>query len=102
MYHLLNYCATYPNVSLRYRATNMIFHVDLDTSFLITPEAKSRIEGYFRLQNQTPSLTLNVPILLECCTFKYVVTSTSECETVGVITQQNSNPNPILIEQNWV
>ena len=31
--HLLNYCATYPNVGLLYHATDMILHVNSDASY---------------------------------------------------------------------
>ena len=49
--HVKNYCVTYPNVGLRYHATNMILQVDSNASFLIASEAKSRVVAYFCLQN---------------------------------------------------
>ena len=62
----------------------MILHIDFDTPYLIAPEAKSRIAGYFYLNNK-PSITINnVPILVECSTLKHVVASSAECETAGV------------------
>ena len=82
-YHLLDYCATHPNYCLRYHVSNMILHVDSDASFLVAPEAKSRITGYFHLPQKTKSNN-NEPILIECLTLKNVVTSAAECETAGV------------------
>ena len=79
--HLLNYCGKYTNVGL----TKMILHVNSDASFLIAPEAKSRITVYFRLQNQSTSNEKpNAPILVECLTFKHIVTLAAECETAGI------------------
>ena len=63
----------------------MILHIDSDASYLIAPEAKSRIAGYFYLNNK-PSDTINsASILSECRTLKHVVTSSAECETACVI-----------------
>ena len=44
---LLDYIATFPNVFLRFRASNMILHIDSDESYLVAPEEKSRIAGFF-------------------------------------------------------
>ena len=63
--HLLDYCATYPNVGLRSNAINMILHVNSDASFLDAPKAKSRIAGYFHFPQTTKSIN-NASILIEC------------------------------------
>ena len=62
----------------------MILHIDSDASYLIAPEAKSREAAYFHLQDTSSGTNINAPILIKCCTLKYVVTSSAECETVGV------------------
>ena len=46
---LLDYLATYPNAKLRFYAGNMKLHVELDSAYLVSPGAKSRIAGYFYL-----------------------------------------------------
>ena len=53
---LLDYCATYPSVNMRFHASNMIPHVDSDAAYLIAPGAKSRIVGYYYLRNKDGSL----------------------------------------------
>ena len=63
--HLLNYCETYPNLGLRYHATNVILQVDSDALYLIAPEAKIRVAGYFRLQNTLSDTKINAPTLVE-------------------------------------
>ena len=40
---MLDYVATFPNVTLRYYASNMNLHIDSDAAYLVAPKAKSRI-----------------------------------------------------------
>ena len=47
--HLLDYCATYPDSFLRYRASDMKLYVDSDASYLSAPKARSRVVGHFYL-----------------------------------------------------
>ena len=71
-------------MGIRYQASAMILHIDSDASYLIAPEAKSRITGYFKVNNKPSNTINNAPILVECHTLKHVVTSSAECETAGV------------------
>ena len=62
----------------------MILHVDSDAAYLVLPQAKSRIAGYFHLTDLTSPPTqppVNGPVLVECKTIKHVVTSAAEAET---------------------
>ena len=43
---LMDYAATYPDVYIRYYASDMVLHVDSDAAYLVTPKAKSRIAGF--------------------------------------------------------
>ena len=84
---LLDFAATYPNAKIRFHASDMILHVDTDAAYLVMPNAKSRIAGYFYLSskptdNGTP-VPLNGPILVECTTIKHVVGSAAEAECGG-------------------
>ena len=101
--HLLDYVATYPNVILRYYASDMILKVDSDAAYLVLPKARSRIAGYFRLENRTQQLRKdrpNGPILIECKTLRRVVTSAAEAETSGVFTNaQTSIPIRYILTQ---
>ena len=64
--HLLNYCATKQNVGLRYHASNMALNAHSDAAFIVAPEAKSHIAGFFFLQIALHTTFQNVPILVEC------------------------------------
>ena len=84
---VLHYVATYPDVILRYYASDMILKVDSDAAYLVLPKARSRIAGYFLLENrplQLKNTRPNGPILIECKTLRRVVTSAAEAETSGV------------------
>ena len=84
---LLNYVATYPNTVLRFHANDMTLHVDSDAAYLVLPNAKSRIAGYFYLSThpkfQTPP-KLNAPVIVECKTLQHVVASAAEAQTGGL------------------
>ena len=43
----LDYAATYPNLVTRCYASGMILRVDSDAAYLVLPNAKSRIAGFF-------------------------------------------------------
>ena len=43
----MDYAATYPNVYVRYHASDMVFMVDSDAAYLVMPNAKSYIAVYF-------------------------------------------------------
>lgn len=66
--------------------------VDSDAAYLVLPNARSRIAGYFRPgeqyipgnSNDAPSRTPNAPILVECKTLRHAVASAAEAETSGI------------------
>ena len=84
---LLDYVATFPNVTLRYHASDMQLHIDSDAAYLIAPKAKSRIAGFYYFKNSPTSKPLrfpNHPILVECRCLRHVVSSAAEAETAGL------------------
>ena len=84
---LMDYAATYPNVYVRYRASDMILNIDSDAAYLVLPNSKSRIAGYFQLNDDPQRVNhpeVNGAILIECRTLKNVVSSAAEAETGGV------------------
>ena len=85
---LLDYAATYPHIVVRYYASDMVLAIDSDAAYLVLPNAKSRIAGYYYLTsdliNDAPPI--NAPILVICKTLKHVVSSAAEAETAGVFT----------------
>jgi hypothetical protein len=81
MVHFLNYCATYPDAKLRYRASNMILHVYSDASYLTEPGALSCAGGHHYLGNLPgkPGI-LNGPILNLSKVLKGVMSSAAKAE----------------------
>ena len=51
---VLEFCASHPNASIRYTASDMIPHVDTYAAYLVLPGSKSRIAGYCYLAQQPP------------------------------------------------
>jgi hypothetical protein len=81
--HLLDYCSTHPESTIRYFASDMQLKIHSDASFLSEPKSKSRIGGYFYLGNNTNSRlkTLsNGPMLCHTTVLKHVVSSVAEAE----------------------
>ena len=83
----MDYLHTYPNVYLRYYASDMILHIDSDAAYLVLPKARSRIAGFYQLSDhpsKTKNPTRNLPILIECKTLRHVVASAAEAEVAGI------------------
>ena len=84
---LMDYVNTYPDAFLRFRASDMILHIDSDAAYLVAPRARSRVAGYFHLAEhpfKTKHPTLNAAIHVECKTLRHVVSSAAEAEIGGV------------------
>ena len=65
----------------------MILLVNSDAAYLVISKAKSRIVGYFQLNDHPKRvlhLKINRTILVECKALKYIVLSATEAETVGI------------------
>jgi hypothetical protein len=87
--HLLNYCATHPDATIRFHASDMVLHVHSDASYLSAPAARSRIGGYFFLSSSVgatppsptaPPVPFNGPVLVTCSILRSVVSSAAEAE----------------------
>ncbi len=75
-HQIMDYTATYPNAFIRYHASDMILNIDSDAAYLVAPQAKSRIAGYYHLAHHpTKTQTINGAILVECKTRRHVVAS---------------------------
>ena len=83
----MDYLNTHPDAYIRYHASNMVLHVDSDAAYLVAPNARSRIAGYFHLSDH-PNITkhpkLNGAVLVECKTLRHVVLSSAEAEVAGI------------------
>ena len=53
---LCDYVATHPHAKLRYRASQMCLHIDTDAAYLVAPNSKSRVAGYFYLSDNPSTL----------------------------------------------
>jgi hypothetical protein len=76
---LLDYLATHPDTTIRYRASDMILHIHSDASYLSVSNARSRLGGLFFLGNKPPEEDkLNGSILNVASVIKHVVASAVE------------------------
>jgi hypothetical protein len=81
--HLLNYAATNPSATVRFRSSEMILHVHSDASYLSAPKARSRTGGFFYLSeklNHDSKTLLNGAVYTPCTLLKVVVASATEAE----------------------
>jgi hypothetical protein len=50
--HLLNYCATHPDATICYSASDMILNIHSDAGYLNEPKARSRAGGHFFMSSK--------------------------------------------------
>lgn len=86
--HLLNYCATHPEATVRFKRSDMILHVESDASYLCLPKSTSRVAGYFYMgekpQADNAQPPINGAVLVVCNILRVVVSSAAEAELAGV------------------
>jgi hypothetical protein len=79
--HFLRYAATWPNATLRYKASAMCLRIHSDASFHSEPGARSRAGGYFYLgETDRESLPPNGAVHVLCQIFDVVHSSAMEAE----------------------
>ncbi len=79
----LDYMWTYPDVNIRYLASDMILNVHSDVSYLSASKACSHAGGYFFLgsiPHDRDPIMLNRAILITCTILKLVAASAAEAE----------------------
>jgi hypothetical protein len=92
---LLNYCATHPNATVRYTASDMVLWTDSDASYLSVPKARSRAAGYHFLSTRPmdpqkaptssdPPPPSNGPVEVVCQIMRNVMSSAAEAELGGL------------------
>ena len=67
---ILDYVATYPTSYLRYYASDMVLHCNSDVTYLVAPQARSCIVGFYH-NSMSPTKgkpPLNDGVLVECKT----------------------------------
>ena len=106
--HFLDYAATNLSAIIQYKASDMILHIDSDSSYLSEPRAYSRTGGHYYLSSlptdpkKSPNLPppANFPIHMECIILKHVVTSAAEAEVGGLFhNRQTSVPLIITLHE---
>ena len=97
---LLNYCATHPDATVRFTASDMLLAVESDASYLSVVKARSRAAGYFYLTNTptTPTATLkpNGAVHVLCHIMREVLSSAAEAE-LGALFHNGKEACPLRI-----
>jgi hypothetical protein len=80
---MLDYCATHPDATIRFRASDMVLNIHSDVSYLNEPNARSRVGGHYFLgwlpQDNLP-IKLNGAIHIISTILKFVAASAAEAE----------------------
>ena len=99
---LLDYAATHPNAKVRFFASGMILYLDSDAAYLVLPNARSRMAGFYFLGDKPPDPPTipkpkpNGAVHVECRTIRNVVSSAAESET-GALFYNSQRAIPIRI-----
>ena len=92
---LLDYCASHPDATVRFTASDMILHSDSDASYLSAPKARSRAAGYHYLSSHPkdaskgpdptdPAPPNNGAIHVMCNIMREVLASAAEAELAAL------------------
>jgi hypothetical protein len=79
----LDYLATHPDATIRYRASDMIMNVHSDASYLSESDARSRACGHFFMgwsPDDGDPIKLNGAFFTLCAILRFVVASAAEAE----------------------
>lgn len=100
----LDYCATNPNATIRYQASDMQLKIHSDTGYLNEPKARSRVGGHFYLGNNNEDTGFhNGPILNPTGVLRHVVSSAAEAEVGGIFVNAKEGTvlRTILADMGW-
>jgi hypothetical protein len=81
--HLLNYLATNPDATMRFKASDMIMNIHLDALYSSKANAQSRACGHFFVGWDTKDgnlIKLNGVFFTFCAILRFVVPSASEAK----------------------
>lgn len=85
--HFLQYCATHPNATIRYYASDMLLRIHLDASYMNETKARSTAGGHFWLgykDDNERKLKRNGPIYMLYTLIKLVCASAAEAELAAL------------------
>jgi hypothetical protein len=96
--HLLDYCHTHPDATIRYHASDMILRVHSDASYLSESKARSRSGGYFYLGNSPGNKAdvHNGALLSTSTIMRNVMSSAAEAEC-GALFNNTKDAVPLRI-----
>ena len=105
--HLLNYCTTNPEATIRFIASDMVLWTDSDASYLSAPKARSRAAGYHYLSSRPADPTrppeptdplppTNGSVDVLCQIMREVLSSAAEAE-LGALFYNAKNACPIRV-----
>ena len=81
---LLDYCATYPDDGILYRASDMVLAAHSDAGFNNETNSRSRAGAHIFMSEDDPIPRWNGPVLTIAQILKYVVSSAAEAETCAL------------------
>ena len=97
---LLNYCASHPDATIRFQASDMLLAVESDASYLSVAKGRSRAAGYFYLTTRqtTPSSPFqpNGAVHVMCHIMREVLSSAAEAE-LGALFHNGKEACPLRI-----
>jgi hypothetical protein len=101
---LLNYAATHPDATIRYRSSDMVLYLHNDASYLSVSKAWSRAGGRFFLSDMPPDPTKpplkppasNGPLHTTCQMMRNVLASPAEAE-IGALFLNGQEALPIRV-----
>jgi hypothetical protein len=101
---LLNYVATHPDATIRYRRSDMVLYLHSDASYLSVSKARSRAGGHFFLIDMPPDPTKpplkpptnNGPLHTTCQIMRNVLASAAEAE-IGALFLNGQEALPIRV-----
>jgi hypothetical protein len=97
---LLNYCASHPDATVRFTASDMILAVESDASYLSVVKGRSRAAGYFFLTNKSTApngpYKPNGSIHVLCHIMREVLSSAAEAE-LGALFHNGKEACPLRI-----
>ena len=97
----LNYCATNPDASMVYYASDRIIRQDTDATYLVASKARSRNAAYIFMGNKDRNnQIINGPIMVIAKIIKMVVSSATEAEVASLFhTAQTIVPLRITVDE---
>ena len=90
----LDYCASHPDGSIRYHASDMILKLHSDSSYLNAVGARSRQGGHLYLGNKSEPDILNGTVLNLAAIMKMVLSSAAEAE-FGALFHKTKEATPL-------